>query len=178
MADFLSGETIIAPEKAVKIVLILGVAYLTRRITGRALRKVLNDYITKVDHTISRKVKDERVKTLGAVISNLTSLLIWGVAVLITLSELAINIAPLIAGVGVMGLGVGFASQTLVKDYISGFFILFENQFNVGDEIEIGGKRGAVRDLSLRTTILEDGEGSLHIVPNSKITTVTRYEKS
>ena len=178
MTDFIEADAIILPEKALRIIFILAAAYLTRRLSGRILHKILKEYISKVDHAISKRVKDERVKTLGGVVGNLASILIWGVAALITLSELAINIAPLIAGVGVLGLGVGFASQTLVKDYISGFFILFENQFNIGDDVEVGGKRGVVRDLSLRTVVLKDKEGATHIIPNSKITTVTKFKKN
>ena len=159
-------------EKPIRVALILIGAYFAKRILDRILQRSL----AQLNHGISKKVKKERIKTLGSVLSNLASFAVWGAAILIVLSELGINIAPLIAGVGILGLGVGFASQTLVKDYISGFFILFENQFNIGDQVEIGGKKGTVEELSLRTTILKDDEGTTHVIPNSKITTVTRYD--
>lgn len=173
MIDLLNPQPIV--EKFFRIALILLGAYLTKRVLIKVLHKVLNDYISKLDHTLSKKIKKERIKTLGSVLSNLVSVAIGIVTALLVLSELDINIAPLIAGIGVLGLGVGFASQTLVRDYISGFFILFENQFNIGDQIEVGGKKGRVEELSLRTTILKDGEGNVHVIPNSKITTVTRF---
>lgn len=162
--------------KALRLALIILAAYLTKRLLVRALNKLLNDYLAKIDHTLGKKVRKERIKTLSSVLSNLSSFTVWGIASLVLLSELGINIAPLIAGAGILGLGVGFASQTLVKDYISGFFLLFENQFNVGDSIEVGGKKGAVKEVSLRTTTLEDPEGNIHIIPNSQISTVTRLK--
>lgn len=160
-------------EKLLRLAFILMGAYLAKRI----LAKVLARSLDKINHGISKKVRKERIKTLGSVLSNLTSFVIWGAALLIILSELGINIAPLVAGVGILGLGVGFASQALVRDYISGFFILFENQFNIGDLVEVAGKKGTVEELSLRTTILRDGEGKIHIIPNSQISTVTRHSK-
>lgn len=163
----------LATEKLLRLALILIGAYLAKRV----LVKVLEQSLDKIDHGISKKVRRERIKTLGSVLSNLASFVIWGAALLAILSELGINIAPLIAGVGILGLGVGFASQALVRDYISGFFILFENQFNIGDLVEVAGKKGTVEELSLRTTVLRGEEGKTHIIPNSQISTVTRHEK-
>jgi len=161
-------------EKLLRIGLVLLGAYLSKRTLIKAIRRTL---IT-LNHGVSKEIKIERVRTLNSVLSNLASLIIGAVTALIILSEIGVDITPLIAGIGILGLGASFASQTLVKDYIAGFFILFENQFNIGDRIEIGGKRGTVEELSLRTTVLKDDEGNTHIIPNSKITTVTRYKSS
>jgi small-conductance mechanosensitive channel len=171
LTDFLNGPALI--DKLSHIALVLVGAYLAKNILNNLLRKSF----VGINHGLGKEVRQERIKTLRSVISNLGSFLIVATAIMIVLSELGIDIAPLIAGVGVLGLGVGFASQTLVKDYISGFFILLENQFNVGDLVEIGGKRGIVKELSLRTTTLRDDDGTLHIIPNSQIATVTRYRK-
>ena len=164
--------------KFLRIVLLLIGAYLVRRILIEVLRKVLSNYIPNVDLALlDEDVEKKRAETLVSVFSNLASFAIGAAAILVLLSEIGVDAAPIIAGVGFLGLGVGFASQTLVKDYISGFFILLENQFNIGDSVEVGGKKGTVKELSLRTTILEDAEGNIHIVPNNKIAIVTRFKK-
>jgi small conductance mechanosensitive channel len=165
--------TVAVAEKVIRIILVLIGAYLTREASMRLIRSGLSG----LDRGVSVKVKMERVKTLGSVFSNLASFVIGIIALLIILSELGVDIAPLLAGLGVLGLGVGLAAQTLIKDYISGFFILFENQFNVGDEIEIAGKRGAVKELSLRFTLLKDSKGSTYLISNSEISTVTKFKK-
>jgi len=160
-------------ENILRITLVLIGAYLARE----ALMRLMRSGLAKLDHGVPIKIKRERIKTLRSVFSNLVSFVIGIIALLIILSELGINIAPLLAGLGVLGLGVGLAAQTLIRDYISGFFILFENQFNVGDEIEIAGKRGFVKELSLRFTLLRDSNGSTYLIPNSQISTVTRFKK-
>lgn len=149
-------------------------AYFLRFFLMQATGKILET----INHGITGGRKRERIKTLRSIISNLLSFGIGVAALLIILSEFGVDIAPLIAGLGVLGLGIGLAAQTLIKDYISGFFIFFENQFNVGDEIEIAGKRGTVDELTLRYTVLKDEKGDTHIVPNSQITAVTRFKKS
>lgn len=171
MLDFFSSPI---AGKLFRIALILGGALLAKGI----LVRFLNSGLAKIDHNISQKVKRERLRTLGSVLSNLSSFVLGALALLLVLSELGVDIAPLLAGLGVLGLGVGLAAQTLIRDYISGFFILFENQFNVGDRVEIGGKKGEVVDLSLRTTTLKDAEGRIHLVPNSQISAITKFSRT
>ncbi|MGR3342424.1 MAG: mechanosensitive ion channel family protein, partial [Paracoccaceae bacterium] len=96
---------------------------------------------------------------------------------LIVLSELGINIGPLLAGAGVIGLAVGFGSQTLVKDVITGLFILVENTIAVGDYVEVGGHEGDVESLSIRTIRLRDPAGTVHTVPFSDVGTVVNYTR-
>ncbi len=93
-------------------------------------------------------------------------------ALILTL-DIFMDIGPLLAGAGVIGLAVSFGSQSLVKDLIGGFFILSENQFDVGDVIEVAGKAGAVERMTLRVVVLRDVEGVVHFVPNGQITTVS-----
>jgi small-conductance mechanosensitive channel len=163
-------DTSILVEKLLRIALvIIGASFLKRAVT-----KITDRSLKKVNHGISGEAKQARVKTLDSVVSNLASFIIGITAIMIVLSEVGVDIAPLLTGAGILGLGIGFASQSLVKDYISGFFILFENQFNVGDRLEVAGKKGTVKELSLRTTTLKDEEGNLHLIPNSKIDIVTK----
>jgi small conductance mechanosensitive channel len=88
-----------------------------------------------------------------------------------------IDIGPLLAGAGIVGLAVGFGAQSLVKDVISGFFMLLENQMNVGDVVEIAGKAGLVESMNLRITVIRDFEGKVHIVPNGEIAVVTNFTR-
>lgn len=119
---------------------------------------------------------EKRVHTLESIINNAISVLIMGVAFVMILSQWGINIAPILTGAGVIGLAIGFGSQTLVKDVVTGFFILLENQFNIGDFVKVGGFEGRVKEMNLRTTVLTDTEGVRHTIPNSSISTVTLYK--
>ena len=97
---------------------------------------------------------------------------VFAVALLLTFNVF-IDIGPILAGAGILGLAVSFGAQSLVKDVISGFFILFENQFAIGDVIEVAGKSGVVEKMTLRVVVLRDGEGIMHVVPNSEIKVVS-----
>lgn len=125
----------------------------------------------------TQSYKEVRVKTLSTVITNAARVIIWGSAIIATLSFWGVNVAPIIAGAGILGLAISFGSQSLVKDLVNGFFIIFEDQFNVGDKIEIDGKKGIVKEVNIRTVILKDEEGNKYIIPNSRINSVTRFSK-
>jgi len=94
------------------------------------------------------------------------------VASFMILKEVGVDIAPLLAGVGIAGLAIGFGAQTLVKDFLTGFFILMENQYRVGDVVKIGDHAGLVEKIKLRTTVLRDLEGIVHIIPNGEVQSV------
>jgi moderate conductance mechanosensitive channel len=125
---------------------------------------------------ISTKRQQQRVNTLTNLLINTSYIVINFVVLVMILSELDIDIAPLLAGAGILGLAVGFGARSLVADIIAGFFIIFENQFNVGDEIEIAGHKGRVVKITLRTITLKDENKNRYIVPNSNIKTVTRFK--
>lgn len=116
-----------------------------------------------------------RVETLNALLKNGLRYVVYFLAGTIILSVLGYPVTTLIAGAGVVGLAVGFGAQNLVRDIITGFFILFENQFSVGDHVEVAGVEGIVKEIGLRTTRIQSFSGALHIIPNSKIEEVTNY---
>ena len=93
------------------------------------------------------------------------------------LKELSIDIGPILAGVGIIGLAVGFGAQSLVKDFLSGMFILIENQYNVGDVVQLASASGLVEKITLRATTLRDLEGKVHIIPNGTIDVVTNMTR-
>jgi small conductance mechanosensitive channel len=119
----------------------------------------------------------KRTETLGAMVKCALVFVIVAVGTMMVLRQLGIDIGPILAAAGIVGLAVGFGAQSLVKDVITGFFILMEDQIRVGDVIEIGGKGGLVEKVNLRTTVLRDLAGNVHFVPNGHITVVTNMTK-
>jgi small-conductance mechanosensitive channel len=115
---------------------------------------------------------EKRAQTIAQLLRGVGKIVILVLTVVLTLNQF-VDITPLLGGAGILALAVSFGSQSLVKDVISGFFVLMENQFAVGDVIEVAGKTGAVEKMSLRVVMLRDLEGVLHIVPNGQITTVS-----
>jgi small-conductance mechanosensitive channel len=119
----------------------------------------------------------KRTDTLSSILVTITGIIILIIAVITILPEFGVNIATLIAGIGVGGLAIAFAAQNLVRDFISGFFILFEDQYRVGDVVTIAGISGVVEDISLRRTILRDLDAKVHSVPNGKVEISTNHTK-
>ncbi len=117
----------------------------------------------------------KRAETLAHVVQDVARVLIVAVGSLMILSELGLNVAPLLAAAGIGGLAVGFGAQSLVKDMITGFFILLENQIRVGDVVEIAGVSGVVEEVRLPTIRLRDLSGNFHIVPNGSVDKVMNY---
>jgi small-conductance mechanosensitive channel len=111
----------------------------------------------------------QRAETLAAVLRSLGRAAIWSIASLTILGEFDINLGPLLAGAGIVGVAIGFGAQTLVKDFLSGIFMLIEDQFGVGDVIDAGFASGTVEGVSLRTTRLRDDEGTVWHIPNGEI---------
>src|SRR6266704_4412547 len=120
---------------------------------------------------------EQRTATLRQIIRSVTKAILILVVVLTISSELGFNIGPVLASAGIVGLAVGFGAQSLVKDVISGFFILFEDQFGVGDVVKIGDFSGVVERMTLRVTVLRNLEGQVHVIPNGTIHTVTVLTK-
>ena len=118
------------------------------------------------------EAQTQRVNTLFRILRNFVSIAILIVVIMLVLSELGIEIGPLIAAAGVVGLAVGFGAQTLVKDIITGLFIILEGQITIGDIVEVAGHSGRVEAITIRTVRLRDVNGHLHVVPFSEVTTV------
>jgi len=115
----------------------------------------------------------QRAKTLSSILNSVIRITVLVILVMTLLDQLGINIGPILAGAGVIGLAVGFGAQTLVKDFLSGFFIVLEDQFGIGDTVTIGDTTGTVERMTLRMTVLRDSEGKLQYVPNGQINKVT-----
>jgi small conductance mechanosensitive channel len=118
-----------------------------------------------------------RAETLGRVIRYLVALVISAIATMLVLAEVGVSLAPILGAAGVVGLAIGFGAQSLVKDYFTGFFILFEDQIRTGDVVNVAGIGGLVEDITLRHVRLRDYDGNVHFIPNNLITTVTNMSR-
>ncbi len=118
-----------------------------------------------------------RAETLGRVIRYLVALVVSALATMMVLAEVGISLAPILGAAGVVGLAIGFGAQSLVKDYFTGFFLLFEDQLRTGDVVNVAGIGGLVEDITLRHVRLRDYDGNVHFVPNGLITTVTNMSR-
>jgi small conductance mechanosensitive channel len=153
-----------------RVLLIALLAFASVRATSLVVRRFEHEVAT--GSSLDALERAKRARTLGAVVSKVTTVLIVGIALLMILPEFRIDITPVLTGAGIVGLAVGFGAQTLVRDVISGFFLLLENQVRVGDVAEINGTGGLVEELNLRTIVLRDAEGTVHVFPNGAITTL------
>jgi small-conductance mechanosensitive channel len=125
-----------------------------------------------------RSAREQRARTAAKLVRSIGRVVLTVVAVLMILNQLDFNISPLLASAGVVGLAVSFGSQSLVRDYVTGFFLQLEHQFALGDTIRVGAVEGTVENITLRLVYLRDSSGALHIIPNGTITQVTNLTRS
>ena len=159
---------------ALQILLIMVVAWVTLRITRTFVHGVFKTLLDReasegTARELTATELQKRMATLDGLGAGLLRFFIVLIAGLMILGLLGVNIGPAIAGLGIVGIAVGFGSQSLVKDYFNGALILIENQYGKGDVIRIAGVEGTVEDLALRRTTLRDFDGNVHTVPNSAI---------
>ena len=157
---------------APKILLIVIGAFILIRILHAVTRR-----ITSLQSKRLPGIRVQQVRTLASVLTSIGVVIVLFVAVLEVLAVLKINIGPLLASAGIAGLAIGFGAQTMVHDVINGFFILLENQFDLGDTVRLATVKGTVEDMSLRRTVLRDDDGTVHIIPNSQITIVSNMTR-
>ncbi len=187
--DLVATASDLLVAKPLKIAFILLVAWLANRMARRAIRRFVGSF---EDPTLQRTVARvrerspsalaptgagadraaQRARTIGAVLRSVTTAAVWSVAALMVFAEFDVNLGPLIAGAGIVGVALGFGAQSLVKDFLSGIFMLLEDQFGVGDVVDFGEASGVVEGVSLRTTRLRDVEGTVWHVPNGQIVRV------
>ena len=144
--------------------------YALVRITGLLVTRF--EYELNRGTTLDALERAKRARTLGTVINKVVSVTLTGVVLLVMLHSFGLNITPFLTGAGILGLAVGFGAQTLVRDVISGFFLILEDQVRVGDVAAINGVGGLVEAINLRTIVLRDAEGTVHVFPNGSITTL------
>jgi moderate conductance mechanosensitive channel len=162
-------------EHGIKVLLIVLMAYAFIKTTSLLVRRFEHDMSQGTSLDVLERAK--RARTLGSLISKVTTVAISGLAALMVLNEFDVNIAPVLTGAGIAGLAVGFGAQTLVRDVITGFFLILEDQVRVGDSAAINGVGGLVEQINLRTIVLRDEEGTVYVFPNGSITTLANRSK-
>lgn len=157
------------------LVIVIG-AYLVRRFGHIIIERTVRRAVTS-DHFLSKEAEEKRENTLIQVFGGTLRVTIWIVALMMVLDEAGVAIGPLLAAAGVAGLAFGFGGQYLIRDVITGLFMIFENQYRVGDVACFDGTCGLVEDISLRMTTLRDLDGTVHHIPHGEIKKVSNLSK-
>jgi small-conductance mechanosensitive channel len=160
----------IALRSVMRVLGIWLLAWLALRVVKLTARKIEMS-VDDGDDSITT-LREKRGRTISQLLRSVGRVVIVTIAVLLTFNVF-INIAPILAGAGILGLAVSFGAQSLVRDIISGFFILLENQFAVGDVIEAAGKSGVVEKMTMRVVVLRDLEGTMHVIPNGEMKVIS-----
>ncbi|MBD3109335.1 mechanosensitive ion channel family protein [Bacillus sp. AGMB 02131] len=153
-----------------QVTLIVIISGLIVKIVKKAIAKV---FMLRAKSRL--RTSERRDETMKRLLQNIAAYIIYFIAILMALDTVDINVKGLLAGAGIVGLAVGFGAQSLVKDVITGFFIIFEDQFAVGDFVRIGQLEGTVEEIGLRTTKIKNVTGELNIIPNGNILEVTNF---
>lgn len=158
-----------------KIVGIILAAFLADRLGKRFVVRTLRKALVLKDHII--RADEKREETLLTIFSSILSIVVWALAFLMILPELGVDVKALLTGLGLTGLAIGLGSRKIIEDFIVGLFIIIEDQYRVGDEVEIAGIKGKVIDINLRRTILEGEGGKIHFVPHGAIKISSRKKQ-
>ena len=162
-------------HQAPKILAVLIIAFILSR-----LLKIVSRHLGELSNRqdLPSSVRSQQLRTLSSVTYSVGLSAIIFIAGMQILGLLGINMGPLLASAGIAGLAIGFGAQTLVKDFINGFFILAENQYDIGDTVKVAGVQGVVENLTLRRTVLRDADGTVHTIPSSEIKIVSNLTRN
>jgi small conductance mechanosensitive channel len=170
--------------KPLKIAMILLIAIVVRAMARRVIDRLtsgegkmpalLRPLRERAPQALSMQSerRKQRAKTIGSVLKSIVSFAVFGLAFILALGELGVNLAPIIASAGILGVALGFGAQNLVKDFLSGIFMMLENQYGVGDSVNVGEATGTIEAVGLRVTTLRDGNGTVWYVRNGEIVRV------
>ncbi len=165
-------------EHGIPIIIVLVVSFIgyqvLKVVIHRAMHRIVN---VRGKRRRAKEELEKRSDTLTGYLSTVLGAIVLVIAIFMILSEVGVDIAPLIAGAGVVGIAIGFGAQSLIKDYLNGLFIILEDQYNKGDVAKIAGIAGLVESVSLRRTVLRDLDGIVHSIPNGQITTTSNYTR-
>ncbi|MFH1523049.1 MAG: mechanosensitive ion channel domain-containing protein [Patescibacteria group bacterium] len=157
-------------QNAVDIIWIVILFFFSRLILKSIVRR-LTHMVDDGDDTKTSK-KEKRAETLGHIIVSVGKIVIYAIILFMVLNLFSVDIRPILAGAGVIGLAIGFGAQSLVKDFVSGLFILVENQYGIGDKVKIGAFEGQVIRISMRSTVLKDNDENIYYISNGSISNV------
>jgi len=178
LTPFLAHKSMAILEAGLRILLILAVGYVAIRALKFGLKKLEQVLLTWREREDKERIANEkRVKTLTGMLRTICLTLLWVIGIVMSLDQIGLDITPILAGAGIVGLAVGFGAQNLVRDIINGFFMILENQIRVGDVGVVNGTGGLVEAISFRTITLRDLSGTVHIFPNGTVTTLANMTK-
>ena len=173
LSPFLAEKSMAILEASLRILLIALVGYVAIRALKFGMKKLEHALLTWREREDKERIANEkRVKTLTGMLQTICLTLVWVVGIVMSLDQIGLDITPILAGAGIVGLAVGFGAQNLVRDIINGFFMILENQVRVGDVALVNGTGGLVEAISYRTITLRDQSGTVHIFPNGTVTTL------
>jgi small conductance mechanosensitive channel len=161
-----------------KIVIILVIAYVAKITLSRIIKRAVILAVVSEDGIAAEEAEKKREETLIRIFNGALAVILITITLLMVLQEMGVEIAPLLAGAGIIGLAFGFGGQYLIRDLISGLFLILENQYRIGDVVNINSTGGLVEDISLRMTTLRDLNGTVHHIPHGEITMVSNLSKS
>ena len=153
---------------ALKLSVIIAILIIAKRFGIILIDKSIRKAITS-DKYASSKAEEKREDTLIGILNALLKAVVWIFGATLILAQLGVNVGPLIAGASIAGIAIGFGAQSIVKDFVTGIFIILENQYRIGDTVQLNDAIGTVEDITIRQTILRDAEGHRHYVPNGSI---------
>ena len=156
-------------NRPLKILFVLLVASVLARVLGRLARRAVEKLSGAPALRRSSSRADQRIRTLAGVTGSIVRVIVWTIASFTVLGILGLNLGPLIAGASIVGVALGFGAQSLVRDFLSGFFILVEDQYGVGDQVTVAGAVGTVEEVNLRVTRLRANDGAVWFLPNGEI---------
>ena len=150
------------------VIFVFFAATIAVKVISHAVSRLLSRTIRE-DMFPSKTDRNRRIRTLDSIAGAIISFIVWITAIIMIMNLIGINTAPLLASAGILGVALGFGAQSLVKDFITGMFIIIENQYRVGDYVEIQNVKGTVKAVTMRTTVVQDADGSIFHIPNGSI---------
>lgn len=156
----------------IPILIIIAASYLVARFGELLIILLIRKLVGRLHTDVNEDDVKKRQDTLISLSRTFVKVLVWLVAIFTILGRFGIDLTPLLAGASVLGVAIGFGAQSLIKDFLSGLFIILENQYRVGDIVDIGGSEGTVEQITVRSTTIRDLDGSVHYIPNGSVAKV------
>ena len=163
-------------SNGVRIAIIVALAVAVHQIAKRLIRRVVERGVIRGKRRPREELR-KRAETLSSFLNQVVVAVIWVMAAFMILSEIGVNIGPLLAGAGIVGIAIGFGAQSLIRDVLSGLFIIIENQYGKGDVVRIADIAGLVEEVNIRRTIMRDLDGIVHVVPNGEIRVASNFTR-
>lgn len=156
-------------EHWLELIITIAIAFVIARLGGWIIAPVVRRLVGRLHNDLSHEDVIKRQDTLISILHTFLKVLVWTFTIFIILGMFGVNLAALLAGASILGVALGFGAQSLVKDFLSGLFIILENQYRVGDVVDLEGSAGTVEHITLRSTTVRDADGNVHYIPNGNI---------